>query len=241
MFRFDGETFEGGLVELKGDEAHHAINVKRIKPSEAVLLTDGKSRLSSGIVESIDGKVLKVRIGNVESVFASDLDFFLVQALAKGDRDELAIQAATELGVRGVIPWQADRSISRWDSAKISKQVTRWQSICDEASKQSLRVGFPFVEQPLNSLQLAGQIKNRTGLWLVLDPSAEKSITEVVLPNTGEILLVVGPEGGITSDELSNFEAGGAIRVRLGQGILRTSTAGVAALAYLSAKAGSWG
>ena len=240
MYRFDGETIEGQLAQLTGDEAHHAINVKRIKPGEAVWLTDGKGRLSKGVVESVTSGIFAVRISEVETVSQPALTFVLVQALAKGDRDELAVQAATELGVHGVIPWQANRSVSRWEGAKVSKQVSRWQSICDEACKQSLRASFPKVEQPIDSRELAAQIQNQSSTWLILDPTSKTSITQVDLPISGEVFLVVGPEGGITDEELAAFESNGASRVNLGSGILRTSTAGMAALSHLSARAGFW-
>jgi 16S rRNA (uracil1498-N3)-methyltransferase len=170
----------------------------------------------------------------------------LIQAIAKGDRDELAIQAATEIGIATIVPWQADRSISRWDG-KEAKGVERWQSIVDEASKQSLRSWFPSVSKPLNTQELSNLVAHQANegtRFLVLDPTAEiglGSILKDVAKLEKPITVIVGPEGGITENELKSLESAGAVRVHLGKGILRTSTAGVAALAALTAGSGAWG
>jgi 16S rRNA (uracil1498-N3)-methyltransferase len=162
-----------------------------------------------------------------------------VQAIAKGDRDELAIQAATELGASTVIPWQAQRSISIWAN-KAERNQARWQQIVDEASKQSLRATFANVLEVSDSKGMRDRIINSEALWLILDPTSTESITQIELPASGEVFLVVGPEGGISESELSEFESAGAKRVHMGQGILRTSTAGLAAIAYLAARTGRW-
>jgi 16S rRNA (uracil1498-N3)-methyltransferase len=159
----------------------------------------------------------------------------LAQALAKGDRDELAIQAATELGAAGVIPWAAERSVSRWDGAKAIKGRERWASIVREASKQAIRSRVPDVAALASTAELAV----RSGRLLVLDPLGDAALTELELD--GEpITLVVGPEGGISPREFEQLEAAGAARVRLGSEVLRTSTAGPAALAVLNARLGRW-
>jgi 16S rRNA (uracil1498-N3)-methyltransferase len=164
----------------------------------------------------------------------------LVQALAKGDRDELAIQAATELGAFAIVPWQAERSVSRWDGPKVAKGVERWQSIVAEAAKQALRAFTPQVSQPVSSKELAKMVSEYSAV-LVLDPTAEHSLASAQLPKQGNVAIVVGPEGGISQSELALMEAAGAVRVHLGESILRTSTAGVAAISVLQAKLGHWG
>ena len=163
----------------------------------------------------------------------------LVQALAKGDRDELAIQACTELGAYGVIPWQSDRSISIWKEDKKIKGQTRWQSIVTEAAKQSLRAFAPVVEAVQNSQELIARLAAFETV-LVLDPEAKSSISQVSIPSSGSVAIVVGPEGGISESELEAFALAGFSSVRLGSGVLRTSTAGMAAMAYLQAKLGDW-
>ena len=137
------------------------------------------------------------------------------------------------------MPWQADRSISKWDG-KEEKNRERWQQIVDEAAKQALRSWFPRVTQVQSSKSLATQIAESAGTFLVLDPTAVMSLNQVELSSAGEVALIVGPEGGITEAELALFETAGAKRVHLGSGILRTSTAGMAAISVLAAKSGYW-
>lgn len=239
QFRFEGDALVGDVVTIEGSEAHHALKVRRVRVGEQLALTNGTTHSFTGEVVDVTG-ALSVRILTRVEIVERKLRFVLVQALAKGDRDELAIQAASELGVSRVIPWQADRSVSRWEGSKVEKQVTRWQAICDEACKQSLQPVFTSVERPLTSRQIAEQIKKSTGLWLVLDPTASDSIVNLEIPESADIFLLIGPEGGISREEAQSFIESGAKSVRLGESVLRTSTAGIAALAVLSAKAGLW-
>lgn len=236
LFRFDAPTQVGAAVRLDGPEGHHAASVRRLRVGERVALTNGLGKRSRGAVTALEPKALLIEIDEIIDEPLPKLSFGLVQALAKGDRDELAIQAATELGVLHVVPWQAERSISRWDEAKARKGVDRWQTICDEASKQALRARFAEVRSPVTTKQIVGISEH----VLVLDPTADTSITEFDLPASGTVFLVVGPEGGISESELKALEDGGCQRVHLGPGILRTSTAGVAALAYLAGSSGAW-
>jgi 16S rRNA (uracil1498-N3)-methyltransferase len=240
LFRFDGAGDVGAVVTLDGAEGHHAAAVRRLRVGEAVQLTNGSTKHWRGVVTKLEPKALQIEIHQANQLEPDSKKFTLVQALAKGDRDEMAVQSATELGVAGVIPWQADRSISKWDQAKADKNQARWQSICDEASKQALRPRFAQVQSVATSNQLAAKIAASASLWLVLDPTASVSITSVDARQASEVYLVVGPEGGISDHELAVFESAGASRVHLGSGVLRTSTAGVAAIAYLSGATGVW-
>lgn len=237
LFRFDGKPAQGGEVTLDGPEGHHAASVRRMRAGEAIQLTNGVDTHSRGVVTAVQQKSLTVLIESVATITKPKLTFGLVQALAKGDRDELAIQAATELGVSTVTPWQAERSISRWDAAKTAKNIERWSTITSEAAKQALRPVFPVVGAPVTSKQLASVA---SATFLVLDPTAELSLSDWQAPNEGHIELIVGPEGGISDHELELFEKAGAVRVHLGTGILRTSTAGMAALAFLAGRNGLW-
>jgi 16S rRNA (uracil1498-N3)-methyltransferase len=178
-------------------------------------------------------------VESVELVSAPSVQLHLVQALAKADRDELAIQACTELGLYGVIPWQADRSISIWKDEKKAKGQTRWQTIVTEAAKQSLRAFVPIVEPVQTSQELMSRLSS-FDLVLVLDPEAKNSIAQVTLPAMGAVALVVGPEGGMSESELDAFTDVGFSLVRMGPGVLRTSTAGMAAVSFLQAKLGEW-
>lgn len=224
-------TEVGSVVTLTGDEAKHAVTVARTRVGERLAIGNGRGLVASGTVTSTEPFSLEVDEVRVEP--APDPQLWLVQALAKGDRDELAVQAATELGVSGVIPWAAERSVSRWDGAKAAKGIARWQAIVREASKQSIRAWVPEV----GALATTNQLE---GFLLVLDPTAATALSAVELPTTGRISVVVGPEGGISPRELEKLEGAGAVRVRLGQEILRTSTAGPAAIAVLNARLGRW-
>ena len=210
-----------------------------MRVGEAIALTNGRGLKARGVVSAVAPKQLTVAVHSVDTFELPAVTFTLVQAVAKGDRDELAVQAATELGAGKVVPWQADRSISKWDG-KEEKNRERWQQIVDEAAKQALRPWFPPVTQVQSSKSLATQIAESAGTFLVLDPTAVMSLNQVELSSAGEVALIVGPEGGITEAELALFETAGAKRVHLGSGILRTSTAGMAAISVLAAKSGYW-
>jgi 16S rRNA (uracil1498-N3)-methyltransferase len=238
MFRADFSVGPLKSFTLTGSEGKHASNVRRMRVGEAI-------QLSNGLGGRIRGEVSAVRQGELDIAVASctqdpqaELRITLVQALAKGDRDELSVQAATELGISRVIPWQAEHSISRWEGAKIAKSVARWQTIVSEAAKQSMRSFEPEVANPLTTKELIAE-KSLTGRRLVLDPTASVGLASLGSLN-GDLVLVVGPEGGISALELEAFEGAGFERVHLGAGILRTSTAGVAAIAAINSLSGVW-
>jgi 16S rRNA (uracil1498-N3)-methyltransferase len=241
LFKYELPMQLGKTVRLSGDEGHHASAVRRIRVGESIALTDGRQTHARGVVSAVEPKSLSIQIREVNQLQQSNPRFSLVQALAKGDRDELAVQAATELGASTILPWQSERSVSRWEGAKVAKSVARWQSISEEASKQSLRPLFARVQEPVSSKQLAVMIDQSPATWLILDPTAPVSISSIEPASSSEVFLVVGAEGGITASELQMFEKSGASRVHLGTGILRTSTAGMAALSFLAGKFGLWG
>jgi len=229
----------GSTLDLDGPEAKHAISVRRMKPGEAIQISNGSGLRVRGRVVELHANSLAIEVIQVTEEQKPAVQFFLAQALAKGDRDELAIQAATELGVFGIYPWQAERSVSRWDGAKVEKGKLRWQTIVNEAAKQSLRVFEPDVNEPVSSKQLVATFADFEQV-IILDPTASAGLASNELPATGRVLLVVGPEGGISDQELTAFEAAGARRLNLGEPILRTSTAGMAALSGLLAISGAW-
>jgi 16S rRNA (uracil1498-N3)-methyltransferase len=230
----------GDVVLLADAEAKHAVSVRRMRVGEGIQLADGQGFRVVGAVANIDGQSMTVAVSQVTQEAKPEPALVLVQALAKGDRDELAIQAATELGAFAVVPWQAERSISRWDGPKVAKGVERWQTIVGEAAKQALRAFTPQVAQPVTSKELAKMVAQYSAV-LVLDPTAQNSLVGADLPKHGNVAIVVGPEGGISESELDLLQAAGAVRVHLGESILRTSTAGVAAISVLQAKLGHWG
>lgn len=231
----------GLALTLGGSEGKHAVNVRRMRVGEGIQLSDGRGLRVRGEVSALGNSSLTVQVSSVEQESAPSVGLTIIQALAKGDRDELAVQAATELGCWGVIPWQAERSISKWEGAKIAKSVERWQTIVGEAAKQSLRVFEPVVAQPIGSKQLVASVKN-FDLVLVLDPTSSVGLGSLDFnASQKSIAIVVGPEGGISDHELEALEDAGAIPVHLGEPILRTSTAGVAAISVIQSKLGLWG
>jgi len=224
------DLVSAATVELTGDEAKHAISVRRMRVGEAIAISNGKGLKVRGTVASLEKNSLVVDVLETIQEELPKVQFVLVQALAKGDRDELAIQAATELGVSSVIPWQANRSVSRWEGKKLDSGRERWQQIVIEAAKQSLRSFIPEVQPALTTNQLAAELK-AFDLVLVLDLTGMKSLSDVQLPAAGKVAIVVGPEGGIAAEELELL--GGEV-ISLGANVLRTSTAGPAVLAALT-------
>ncbi len=232
------EELAGESVALTGPEAHHAAAVRRVRVGETVTLGDGLGAWVTGVVTSVAPKRVEIALAQRQQLDEQTPRIVLVQALAKGDRDERAVEAATELGVSAIVPWQASRSVSRWDAVKVAKGVARWQSIAREASKQAHRAWVPQVSEPVTTAQLAAKASDVS--IVVLEPSAERALTALELPADRDVWLVVGPEGGITSEELENLEKAGATLARMGTTVLRTSTAGPAALAALSVVLGRW-
>jgi 16S rRNA (uracil1498-N3)-methyltransferase len=240
----------GALITLSGAEARHAVTVSRIHPGETLLLGNGSGLAVNGTVESaqgaqaLGGASLTLRVQTATVTPAASPRIRLVQALAKGDRDELAIQAATELGIDGIIPWLAARSVSRWEGAKVAKGRERWSSIVREATKQSIRPWLPEVAELTSTRQLA-TLAGETRM-LLLEPTATLRLTEVAAAisagpaDSRDLVLVVGPEGGLSPAEIGTLESAGARSVRLGDSVLRTSTAGPAALAVLNAALHRW-
>ena len=227
----------GERVTVGGAEARHAVTVSRIAAGEPISIGNGAGLMVLGTVVSAEHTEFVVEVETVVETPPASPAIWLVQALAKGDRDEQAVQQATELGVDGVIPWSAQRSIVRWEGAKVRKGHDRWSAIVREASKQSVRSWVPEVGD-LASLSVLVALAKVTRM-LLLEPTAELTLSALE-PDHRDVVIVVGPEGGIAPSELSRLETAGATAVRLGDTILRTSTAGPAAVAVLSARLGRW-
>ncbi len=220
----------GQIVVLDGAEGRHAATVKRLGAGEAVLLADGSGVVVEGTVAAAGKDRLEVRIDAIGDATPPPPHLTLVQALAKGDRDDQAIEAATELGVDTVVPWQAERSIVQWKGARGAKALRKWEQVVRAAAKQSRRATVPTVAPLLTRSSLAELCSDAT--VLVLHEDAETPISAAPL-DAERIVLVVGPEGGIAPNELELLTAAGAHVVRLGPHVLRSSSAGPAALAVV--------
>jgi 16S rRNA (uracil1498-N3)-methyltransferase len=228
---------EGARLSITGAEAKHAATVNRTRPGQTVMIGNGRGLVATGEVIDATSAELTIDVETVQLVERPQPSITLVQALAKGDRDELAIQASTELGVDRVVPWAASRSVSRWEGVKIAKGRDRWSAIVREAAKQSIRAWVPDVGELASTEQVAALAADSR--VLVLEPGASESLTSVI-PDARPIALVVGPEGGIAPAELDALVAAGAELVRLGDTVLRTSTAGPSALTVLNVLLGRW-
>jgi len=233
------DTKAGSKIKIAGAEAKHAMSVRRLQVGEPIAVSDGQGQKARGKVSQLSKDFLELNVESVENIERPKPQLILVQALAKGDRDEMAVQACTELGIQTVIPWQSERSVSIWKPEKQDKHRLRWQSIATEAAKQSLRPFIPEVERVLGTSELVERLK-QFDLTLVLDPTSSTPVTSVSLSGHQSIAIVVGPEGGISPQELEQFRAAGFSLAALGSGILRTSTAGLAVVSYLQATLGNW-
>jgi len=231
----------GSLLVLDGDEGHHAATVRRARPGETLLVASGEGLLARGVVEDVAARSVRLRVEALADVEVPAPRLVLVQALAKGGRDELAIETATELGVDAVVPWQAARSVVVWSGERGERSRRRWGTTVRAAAKQSRRAIVPQVRPTVTTAQLAASAG--AAAVLVLHEDAPTPLTAVPLPEAGsdgEVLVVVGPEGGITEAELEQLTAAGGVAVRLGPTVLRSSSAGPAALAVLSARLRRW-
>ncbi len=229
----------GDLYTLDGPEGHHAADVVRLRVGERALLGDGQgSTVDCTVVATGKGTVtLSVGRATVEPRPSPSLT--VVQGIAKADRSELAVQAMTEVGVDTIVPWTAARSVVRWTGERGRRSQQRWVGTAREAAKQARRSWLPVVEETASTGTVASILASAAA-GLVLHEDAAARLSTVDLAASGDIVLVIGPEGGIADEELAAFMAAGAVPVLLGRSILRTSTAGVAALAVLSTRLGRW-
>ncbi|MEU0244776.1 16S rRNA (uracil(1498)-N(3))-methyltransferase [Streptomyces sp. NPDC006235] len=230
----------GGRHVLDGPEGRHAVSVKRLRPGEDVVLTDGAGRWADGVVLDTEGKDrLIVRLDPVTEEPPEQPRLTVVQALPKGDRGELAVETMTEVGVDAIVPWAAARCITQWKGDRGLKALGKWRATAREAGKQSRRVRFPQVAEAATTKQVAALLA-AADFAAVLHESGDEALATAELPSSGEIVLVVGPEGGVAPEELALFAQAGGKAYRLGRSVLRTSTAGTAAAAVLLARTGRW-
>lgn len=237
--RLPAEPQAGDAVVLDGPEGRHAATVRRLGPGERVDLTDGAGLRVVTTVAAAGRDRLDLVVVRREREREPVPRLVVVQALAKGDRGELAVELLTEVGADEVVPWAAARSVVEWRGERGARALARWRATAREAAKQSRRTRLPAVTEPATTREVAERLRG-AALGLVLDAAGSVPLAGVEPPRTGEVVLVVGPEGGATPHELAAFSEAGARSARLGPTVLRTSTAGAAAVALLSARAGRW-
>ncbi|MEV5318272.1 16S rRNA (uracil(1498)-N(3))-methyltransferase [Streptomyces sp. NPDC052687] len=233
----------GGRYVLDGPEGRHAVSVKRLRAGEDVILTDGAGRWADCVVLGTEGKDrLIVQLDSYSEEPPEQPRITVVQALPKGDRGELAVETMTEVGVDAIVPWQAARCITQWKGDRGQKSLAKWRATAREAGKQSRRVRFPEVADLASTKRVAALLA-KADFAAVLHSDFEygsEPLATAELPAEGEIVLVVGPEGGVAADELALFREAGAKAYVLGRSVLRTSTAGTAAAALLLGRTGRW-
>ncbi|MEU2350021.1 16S rRNA (uracil(1498)-N(3))-methyltransferase [Modestobacter sp. NPDC049651] len=225
----------GPAVTVGGPEGRHAVEVLRLAAGERVRVSDGAGVVVEGTVAQAGRDGLRVEVTARHEVPAPVPEFVLVQALPKGDRGPLAVELATELGVDRIVPWTAARCVTRWREDRVDKGLAKWRAAARAATKQARRPRVPEVTAPMSTRQVAGLL-GELDLAVVLHEQAREPLARLEVPGTGTVAVVVGPEGGLTDGEVLAFRAAGAHPVRLGAEVLRTSTAGAAALAALSAR-----
>jgi 16S rRNA (uracil1498-N3)-methyltransferase len=223
---------------LTGDEGRHAARVKRLGVGEAVLVSDGRGGLLECTVSRLVADGLELAVLQRRTVPMQQPRIVVVQALPKGDRAELAVEMLTELGVDEIVPWSASRSIAEWRGARGEKALEKWRRTAREAAKQSRRAWVPAVASLASTADVVARVS--AGRAFVLHEAANEPLVSADLPAADSVIVVVGPEGGVAPEELDAFTAVGARSVRLGDPVLRTSTAGAAALAVLNLRLGRW-
>ena len=228
-----------GSFVLDGPEGRHAATVRRLRAGESVVLTDGAGRFGPATVVAAGRAELTLQVGPAVRVDPPAVRVTLVQALPKGERAELAVELATEAGVDEIVPWAAQRCIARWRAPEqVDKGVRRWRGTAREAAKQARRPFVPVVRDLATTAQVAEVAAGAT--TLVLHESSITPLAAAELPAAGDVVLIVGPEGGLTEEELTVFGSTGATVVRLGPQVLRTSTAAAVALGALGVLTGRW-
>ena len=245
----------GSVFILDGPEARHAVTVKRLAVGEAVDIADGAGKRLTGVVAAVAPNELTVTCSELSDEPQPAVRLVLVQALAKGDRDELAAETATELGIDAVVPWQAERSIVRWKAERAAKAHAKWQSVVTAAAKQARRAWIPEVRSAVDGGGLQAAVA-AADLAIILHEDAVRPLRRVLEAwqatdsadsSTGggsgggrEVLLIVGPEGGISPREVTRLCDAGAVTALLGHHVLRSSTAGPAATVLASDILGRW-
>ncbi len=235
-----GTLRPGDRALLEGPEGHHAAVVRRLRVGEPLTLTDGRGARAEVEVATVGKAVLEVDVTQVDRLASPRPRLLVVQALTKGERGELAVELLTEVGADVIVPWSAERCIVRWSGERGAKSLRRWRSTAHEAAKQSRRAWFPEVTDLHSTTDLAGLV-GTAGSAFVLHESAHQSIgVSAAHLDRGDVVVVVGPEGGITDAELRCLGDAGAMPLRLGPTVLRASTAGAVAAGALLSRTDRW-
>ena len=228
---------ETKIFTLDGDEGRHAATVKRMREGEVIHLCDGQGTRAIATVVKVHKHSLDLTIDQFTFEEAPEPRFVVVQALAKGERAELAVEMLTEVGADAIIPWRAEHSIGKWDS--VEKGLEKWRRTSRESAKQSRRAWIPEISK-LKSTAEVCELMSQAQSVFVLHESADQALAACAIREQGTIMIVVGPEGGISPDELAAFASAGARVVHMGASVMRTSTAGAIAVGGLLMRSQRW-
>ena len=243
LFYADAIPAVGQVAVVEGDEGFHAATVRRIRPGERLVLSDGAGTLARCEVREAGKRGLSAQVVQRWTAPRPVPAVTVVQAIPKSDRSELAIELATEAGADDFVPWQAARCVARWDGDRAEKGLRRWRAVARSAARQSRRAYIPEVGGPVSTDALSGLVGERVAagaVVLVLHESAQQPLAEMPVAQAPSIMLVIGPEGGVSDAEIAALTAVGAAAVRLGPTVLRTSTAAAVALGALGVLTSRW-
>jgi 16S rRNA (uracil1498-N3)-methyltransferase len=229
----------GDVIVLSGAEGRHAATVRRLAPGERVDVTDGAGQLAECVVSQVRPGVLQLAIQARRAQPPAAPALVVVQALAKGDRGQLAVELLTETGADVIVPWAAQRSVTRWRGERGERALARWRATAQEAAKQARRAWFPVVT-PLADGPGVARLVRSAPLAVLLDPGAGTALAALPMPDQGKVVVIVGPEGGVSPAEASALAAAGAVGGHLGPTVLRTSTAGAVAVSVLLSRSSRW-
>lgn len=233
----------GGTVAVDGDEGFHAATVRRIRPGEHLALSDGAGTVADCVVDSVGKRTLSARVLSRRTDDREYPPVTVVQAIPKSERAELAVELATEAGADAVVAWQAERCVARWEGERADKGLRRWRAVARAAARQSRRARIPGVTGPLSTPDLVQQVASWAASGtrvLVLHESATTPLARSLAAQPDSVVVVVGPEGGVSDAEIAALEGAGAAAVRLGPTVLRTSTAAAVALGAIGVLTGRW-
>jgi 16S rRNA (uracil1498-N3)-methyltransferase len=239
VFLATASAVAGDVIVLAGPEGRHGATVRRLAPGERADVTDGAGQVAECVVTQAGGGVLQLAVRSRRAEPPSDPALVVVQALPKGDRGQLAVELMTEAGVDVIVPWAAQRCVTQWHGQRGERALARWRTTAREAAKQARRARFPEVAGLASTSDVVRAVQS-AALAVLLDPGAGTALSTRPLPSSGDLLVIVGPEGGLSPAETAALAGAGAVGVHLGPTVLRTSTAGVVAASVILSRGARW-
>src|SRR5215472_16576286 len=232
VFLSDPAALAGDMVVLAGPEG-------RLGVGERADLTDGAGLVAECVVTAARAGTLELSVLARRSEPRPDPALVVAQALPKGEHGPLAVDLMTEGGVDVIVPWAAQRCVTRWEGARGDRALARWRAAAAQAAKQSRRAWLPEVTGPVATAELAQRVATAS-MAVLLDPAGPVTLSALEFPAAGDIMLIVGPEGGVSPAEAQELAQAGAVTARLGPTVLRTSSAGLVAAAIVASRCGRW-